>query len=475
MVEPGSALPKQFELRNAKRFALWISAAVSSLGGFLFGYDNIVISGAIGHLSKYFQLQPASVGWAAGCALIGCLLGSATAGSIADRFGLKRALYACAAAFALSSFGVWISGSFPQYVAWRILGGVGIGAASIVAPMYIAEVAPARVRGRLVVLYQFGIVAGILCAVYVNMLIERSGSESWQVAHGWRWMFAVAAIPAAVFAVTILFSEESPRWLMKAGRPTEAEYVLALVNGEALARSEAASIQQSLAEEQGGLRELFEGPFRRALIVGFLLAAFSQASGITGLLSFLPEVFKTAGRNASDAFFQTVLVGFVNLVFTVVAIWLVDKAGRRTLILFGTCIQTLSLAMIASFYMLAVTGKSVLTGIMAFVAGHAIGNGAVCWVIISEIFPTKVRGTAMSIATTAIWIFAYLADQFFPLMQTHLGVSGTFWVFAAMAAANFVFVLRFVPETKGYSLEQISHIWLPDANAPAGAASPRTE
>jgi MFS transporter, SP family, arabinose:H+ symporter len=475
MVEPGSALTKQFERTNAKRFALWLATAVSSLGGFLFGYDNIVISGAIGHLSKYFHLQPASVGWAAGCALIGCLLGSATAGSIADRFGLKRALYACAASFALSSLGVWIAGSFPQYVAWRILGGVGIGAASIVAPMYIAEVAPGRVRGRLVVLYQFGIVAGILCAVYVNMLIEHSASESWQVARGWRWMFAVAAVPAVVFAITILFSEESPRWLMKVGRTAEAEHVLALISGGPTACSEAASIQQSLAEEQGGLRELFEGPFRRALIIGFLLAAFSQASGITGLLSFLPEVFKSAGQNVADAFFQTVLVGFVNLVFTIVAIWLVDKAGRRTLILFGTCLQTLSLAMIAFFYLLAINGKSVLAGIMAFVAGHAIGNGAVCWVIISEIFPTKVRGMAMSIATTAIWIFAYLADQFFPLMQAHLGISGTFWVFAAMAAANFVFVLRFVPETKGYSLEQISHIWLPGAVAQAHTGSPRTE
>ncbi len=474
MVEPGSALAKQSEGRNAGRFALWIATAVSSLGGFLFGYDNIVISGAIGHLSQYFQLQPASIGWAAGCALIGCLFGSATAGGIADRFGLKRALYACAACFALSSLGVWISGSFSQYVAWRIVGGIGIGAASIAAPMYIAEIAPARIRGRLVVLYQFGIVAGILCAVYVNMLIERSGNQPWQVAHGWRWMFAAAAIPAIVFAIAILFSQESPRWLMKVGRRTQAEHVLAIINGEAAARSEAASIERSLADEEGGLKELFEGPFRRALIIGFLLAAFSQTSGITCLLSFLPEVFKSAGQKAADAFFQSVLVGVVNLVFTVLAIWLVDKAGRKTLILFGTCLQTLSLAAVASLYMLAVTGNGILGGIMAFVAGHAIGNGAVCWVIISEIFPTKVRGIAMSIATTAIWIFAYLADQFFPLMQAHLGSSGAFFVFSVMAAINFIFVLLFVPETKGYSLEQISHIWLPHTVTHANTVNTRT-
>lgn len=446
---------------SGRRIPLLIAAAVSSLGGFLFGYDNIVISGAIGHLAKYFQLEPAAIGWAAGCALVGCLLGSATAGAIADRFGLKRALYSCAACFALSSLGVWASGSLSQYVAWRIVGGIGIGAASIVAPMYIAEIAPARVRGRLVVLYQLGIVAGILCAVYVNMLIERSGAESWQVSHGWRWMFAAAGVPAVIFAFAIVFSKESPRWLMKVGRQKEAEEVLAAINGEAAAAVEAASINRALTEEQGDLKELFSGPFRRALIIGFLLAAFSQTSGITALLSFLPEVFKSAGQKASDAFFQSVLVGIVNLAFTILAIWLVDKAGRRTLILMGTCLQTLSLALVACLYLLANGGSGILAGIMAFVAGHAVGNGAVCWVIISEIFPTKVRGVAMSIATTAIWIFAYLADQFFPVMQSHLGSYGVFFVFAAMAAINFVFVLLFVPETKGYSLEEISHIWLP--------------
>lgn len=439
--------------------SLIVSTLVSSLGGFLFGYDNIVISGAIGHLSKHYRLEPVAIGWAAGCALIGCLIGSACSGALADRFGLKKALYSCAACFALSSFGVWLAGSFTQYVVWRILGGVGIGAASIVAPMYIAEIAPAAVRGRLVVFYQFGIVAGILSAVFVNMLIERSGSDVWNVEHGWRWMFAAGAIPAVIFAITISFSKESPRWLMKVGREQQAGEVLAAINGPQIAASEVISIKNSLAEEQGGLRELFAGPFRRALLIGFLLAAFSQTSGITALLSFLPEVFKSAGQNAADAFFQSVLVGIVNLAMTAVAIWLVDRAGRRTLILCGTALQTIALASAGYLYLVKGSGTGILIGIMAFVAGHAIGNGAVCWVIISEIFPTKVRGAAMSIATTAIWIFAYLANQFFPVMQKYLGSDGTFWVFALMAAVNFAFVLSFVPETKGYSLEEISRIW----------------
>ena len=276
-------------------------------------------------------------------------------------------------------------------------------------------------------------------------------------------MFAAAAAPAILFAIAIVFSKESPRWLMKVGREKEAEQVLALVSREPTV--EAHGIKRSLAEEVGGLKELFNGPFRRALIVGFLLAAFSQTSGITCLLSFLPEIFKSAGQNASDAFFRTVLVGVVNLAFTVVAIWLVDRAGRRTLILFGTCTQVLALAAVGCFYLAGGAGRGILAGIMAFVAGHAVGNGAVCWVIISEIFPTKVRGAAMSIATTAIWIFAYLANQFFPVMQSHLHSHGTFFVFSAMAALNFLFVLLLVPETKGYSLEEISHLWLRNVKA----------
>jgi SP family arabinose:H+ symporter-like MFS transporter len=446
-------------LSTGKRGPLIVSTLVSSLGGFLFGYDNIVISGAIGHLSTYFHLQTAAIGWAAGCALIGCLIGSVCSGSLADRFGLKNALYGCAACFALSSIGVWLSPTLAQYVLWRIVGGVGIGAASIVAPMYIAEIAPAAVRGRLVVFYQFGIVAGILCAVFINMLIERSGGEAWNTSHGWRWMFAVGAIPAAVFALTILFAKESPRWLMKIGREREAEKVLREIQGPAIAISEAASIKNSLMEEEGSLKELFAGPFRRALLIGFLLAAFSQTSGITALLSFLPEIFKSAGEKSADAFFQSVLVGLVNLALTIIAIWLVDRAGRRTLILWGTALQTAALASVGYLYFAKGTGLGILVGIMVFVAGHAIGNGAVCWVIISEIFPTKVRGAAMSIATTAIWVFAYLANQFFPIMRRYLGNDGMFWFFAAMAGINFIFVLTMVPETKGYSLEAISRIW----------------
>lgn len=444
----------------ASRSALLISTAVASLAGFLFGYDNIVVSGAIGYLAAYYRLSAMTVGWAAACALVGCLFGSAVSGSLADKFGLKKALYGCAACFALSGLGVWAAGSFEQYIAFRILGGIGIGAASIVAPMYIAEISPAAVRGRLVILYQLGIVLGILAAVSVNTMIQNAGTPAWNTQTGWRWMFAVAGVPAILFALTIALSYESPRWLMKVGRVAEAQTVLALINGPQTAAEEGRAIRGALSEEKGSWGELLSPAVRPALVVGFVLAAFSQTSGITALLSFLPEIFKTAGQKSSDAFFQSVLVGIVNLLFTVLAIVLVDRAGRKTLILTGTATQTVALASAGALYSTGGHGLAVLLGVMLFVAGHAIGNGAVCWVIISEIFPNKIRGAAMSVAITAIWIFAYLANQFFPSMQEHFGPSGTFFFFSLMAALNFLYVWTAVPETKGYSLEEIGRIWL---------------
>jgi len=438
---------------------LAIATAAAAMAGLLFGYDNIVISGAIGYLAMHYALAPIAVGWAAGCALLGCLLGSATAGSVADKFGLREALYGCAACFALSSLGVWAAGSFTQFVILRILGGVGIGAASIVAPMYIAEMAPAAVRGRLVVLYQLGIVLGILLAVFVNMLIRGLGSEGWNAEYGWRWMFAAAGVPAVVFGLILLFSKQSPRWLMKNGREQEALAVLAAINGAQTAAGQVSAIRESLGEERGGLKELLSAPLRPALTMGFILAGFSQMSGITALLSFLPEVFQSSGQQAGSAFQSAVLVGVVNLICTGLAIWLVDRNGRRTLLITGTLLQTMALASAGTLYAVHRNDTAILVSIMLFVAGHAVGNGAVCWVIMSEIFPTKIRGAAMSVATTAIWIFAYLANQFFPLMQKVLGTYGLFFFFATMAALNFAYVLAVVPETKGYTLEQIGRIW----------------
>jgi SP family arabinose:H+ symporter-like MFS transporter len=409
-------------------------------------------------LSQLFHLNPAGVGWAAGCALIGCIAGCVAAGTVADYLGKKKGLGLCALCFALSSVGMLFAGNLHQFVLWRLIGGVGIGAASVISPNYIAEIAPTRVRGRCVTLYQLGIVVGILAAVFVNMLIQRMGDEAWNISTGWRWMFLAGVVPAILFGLMILPAVESPRWLMKMGRRDRAIAVLAQINGPDIARSEAAEIENSLAIEEGHISELFT-TFRRPLLLGIMLAGLQQISGITPLFSFLPEIFRSAGTATSDAFFQSVLVSLINLLFTLFALWLVDRAGRKTLILAGTTLQFISLVLVGWFYHIHGSGLAILILVMSFVAGHAFGNGVACWVIISEIYPTKVRGRGMSIATTALWIVGYLGNQLFPTMQKHLGSDGTFWVFSAGALLTIVLVGWLVPETKGRSLEEITQLW----------------
>jgi len=437
---------------------LVIAAIVSGLGGLLFGFDNIVISGAIYDITEHFHLDAAGTGWAAGCALIGCIVGAASAGSIADFLGRKKTLAACAACFAVSSLGIWFAATMTQFSIWRMIGGLGIGAASIIAPMYIAEIAPTRHRGRLVTLYQLGIVLGILAAVCSNMLIQRLGNEEWNAVTGWRLMFLVGFFPAILFAIMILPTLESPRWLMKVGRSRDAERVLYLINDAEAAASEAVEIQESLNVEEGKFSELLT-TFRRPLLLGIMLAGLQQISGITPLFSYLPEVFRRAGAATGDAFRQTVLVSLVTLVSTLFGLWLIDRAGRKTLILAGTAVQSFSFLLVGSLYHVHGSMLAILVFVMTFVSGHSFGNGIAMWVIISEIYPTKVRGRAMSIATTALWLVCYLLNQIFPIMQQDLGLAGTFWSFASGALLTIVLVAWLVPETKDRSLEEITRFW----------------
>ena len=346
-----------------------------------------------------------------------------------------------------------------QFVLWRLIGGLGIGAASVIAPNYIAEIAPTRVRGRCVTLYQLGIVVGILAAVFVNMRIQHMGDEVWNISTGWRWMFLAGIVPAILFGLMILPAVESPRWLMKVRRRVQAMDVLTKLNGADTARSEAAEIENALNTEDGHISELFT-TFRRPLMLGILLAGLQQISGITPIFSFLPEIFRSAGTATSDAFVQSVLVSVINLLFTLFALWLVDRAGRKTLILAGTGLQFISLALVGWFYHVHGSGVAILIFVMSFVAGHAFGNGVACWVIISEIYPTKVRGRGMSIATTALWLVGYLGNQMFPVMQKELGSDGTFWLFSGGALLTIVLVGWLVPETKGKSLEEITSFWI---------------
>ena len=453
-------------LQQRSHVPLIIAASVSTFGGLLFGYDNIVISGAIGYLSQLFHLNAAGVGWAAGCALIGCIAGCAVAGTVADHLGKKIGLALCAICFALSSAGIFFAASFHQFVLWRLIGGLGIGAASVISPNYIAEIAPTRVRGRCVTLYQLGIVVGILAAVFVNMLIQHMGNEAWNISTGWRWMFFAGIVPALLFGGMILPAVESPRWLMKMGRRDQAIQVLKQINGASVAAQEAVEIENALTIEQGSIWELFT-TFRRPLLLGIMLAGLQQISGITPIFSFLPEIFRAAGAASGEAFFESVWVSLINLLFTLFALWLVDRAGRKTLILAGTTVQFISLASVGWFYHIHGSGLAVLIFVMSFVAGHAFGNGVACWVIISEIYPTKVRGRGMSIATTALWLVGYLGNQLFPIMQKSLGSDGTFWCFSAGALLTIILVALLIPETKGRSLEEITEFSTAQANRPA--------
>jgi len=381
------------------------------------------------------------------------------AGPAADYLGKKKGLGLCALCFALSSVGMLFATNLQQFVLWRLIGGLGIGAASVIAPNYIAEIAPPRVRGRCVTLYQLGIVVGILAAVFVNMRIQHMGDEAWNISTGWRWMFLAGIVPAILFGLMILPAVESPRWLMKVRRRGQAMDVLTKLNGADTARSEAAEIENALNTEDGHISELFT-TFRRPLMLGILLAGLQQISGITPIFSFLPEIFRSAGTATSDAFFQSVLVSVINLLFTLFALWLVDRAGRKTLILAGTGLQFISLALVGWFYHVHGSGVAILIFVMSFVAGHAFGNGVACWVIISEIYPTKVRGRGMAIATTALWLVGYLGNQMFPVMQKELGSDGTFWVFSGGALLTIVLVGWLIPETKGESLEEITSFWI---------------
>ena len=438
---------------------LVIATFVAVFGGFLLGYDNLVISGTLDYLAKHFRLEELGTGFAASIAQLGGLAGALAGGLLADRFGLKRSLYGCALAFVISSIGIYASRSIESYTVWRLVCGLGSGAATIIAPMYVAEIAPAPVRGRMVTLYQIGLVFGIFCALLVNSRIHGLGDEAWNIAHGWRWMFLAGAVPGALFFIAVLAAVESPRWLMKAGREKEAGAILEKLDGPERAPRIAAEIRAALCQEEGRLGELFRQPFVRPMIIGVLLAAFSQTSGVNVVLVYLPEIFKASGLNASDAFAQSVWVSLVNIIFSFVALWLIDKAGRRTLVQLGTAIQFLALTAVGLLYAGSATGLVLAIAIMAVMAGHAAGNGVACWVIISEIFPTKLRGRAMSLAITGMWVASYITLLIFPLMRKHLGDAGTFWTFAAFALANFLYARFQVPETKGRTLEQIEAMW----------------
>lgn len=453
--------------RRGSAYVFGISL-VAALGGLLFGYDWVVIGGAKPFFEPYFDLRSeALVGWANSCALLGCLAGSLVSGGLSDRFGRKRLLLASGVLFAVSSVLTGWAATFAAFVLWRIAGGVAIGMASNLSPLYIAEVAPAHLRGRLVAMNQLTIVIGILLAQVVNWQIAQpvpadATAEmirlSWNGQYAWRLMFTAVAVPAVLFFLLTLLVPESPRFLVRNGRDALAREVLARIAGPAHAERELAEIRSTLAADEIGrvrFADLLAPRVLRILAVGSALAVLQQWSGINVIFNYAEEIFRQAGYGVSDVLFNIVITGAVNLVFTFVAIATVDRSGRRALMLVGCAGIAASHGLIGLAYALGWSGPFVIAFTLLAIGAYGMSLAPVTWVLISEIFPNRIRGAAVSVAVSALWIACFVLTFTFPMLNRALGPARTFWVYAAVCALGFVFVWRSVPETKGRSLEEI--------------------
>jgi MFS transporter, SP family, xylose:H+ symportor len=447
---------------------IWTISSVAALGGLLFGYDWVVIGGAKPFYEKYFQLASEElIGWANSCALIGCLLGSVISGGMSDRFGRKKLLILSAVLFAVSSVLTGWAHSFSPFITWRIMGGVAIGIASSVSPTYIAEVSPAPWRGRLVTLNQLTIVIGVLAAQVVNWLLADkvpAGAtaemirQSWNGQYGWRWMFTAVTVPSIVFFLGALFVPESPRWLAKSGDHERARCTLARIGGEQYGQQGMSEIQNALrTEAQSGAawRELLSPSILKVLVIGVLLAVLQQWSGINVIFNYAEEVYRNAGYGVSGILFNIVITGTVNLLFTLVALGLVDRFGRRALMLFGCAGIALSHTLLGFTYRAGTKGLPILLFTLCAIGFYALSLAPVTWVLISEIFPNRVRGVAVSISVSALWIASFLLAFTFPMLNRALGSAGTFWTYAGICFIGFLFIYLSIPETKGKTLEQI--------------------
>ena len=464
---------------------------VAAMGGLLFGYDWVVIGGAAKFYEAFFQLKDTAasvaadagfwdkvwanaispVGWAQSCALLGCLIGALVSGWFSDRFGRKPILIAAALNFVVSSIGIAMTNSFDAFIAWRILGGISIGLASTASPMYISEVAPANRRGLLVAINQLTIVIGILAAQFVNWKIARpvpagitpeAFAQTWNVLEGWRWMFAACTVPSALFFIGALFVPESPRWLTKAGQNAKAQGILARIGGANYASQAEEEIKATLVNEDKHVKfsELFEKRMLAVLVFGCALAMLQQFCGINVIFNYAGEIFTKAGFDMNDALTSIVATGSVNFLFTFVALFTVDKLGRKPLMVFGFGGLAAIYVVIGYCYQLKGNGTELspylfLGLVLAAIAIYAMSLAPVTWVLISEIFPNRIRGTAMSIAVGALWIGCFILTYTFPILKTVLGAAATFWIYAGVCVVGTLVMIVFLKETKGKSLEQI--------------------
>ena len=433
---------------------LLIFSTVAALGGLLFGFDTGVISGAIPFIKLEFYLNSYQEGFAVSNLMIACVIGALIAGPIADWTGRKKVLILCAVLFIVSAILSALPRSFTELVIARFIGGIGVGVASVVSPMYIAEISPAKIRGRLVALNQLAIVIGILLSYLSNWLLVDTGINNW------RYMLVAEILPATTFLMGLFFILESPRWLTKEGLEKDALDVLKVVAGGENADHELQEVKKSLAEKKTSLKELLHPSLRRVLIVGILFSLFAHITGIDTIIYYGPLIFLESGFKTDSALLASVIIGITNLIFTFVGMAMIDKAGRKFLLLVGIAGMGISMTLVG-FCMQSdmISAKWTLLWIMTYIASFAMSIGVVIWVYLSEIYPTRVRGQALSVATMVLWLGNVILTQLFPVMMERFG-GGTFYIFSFICLLAFIFTWTMVKETRGVSLEEIEKIWV---------------
>lgn len=445
-----------------KKFVYFV-CMVSAMGGLLFGYDWVVIGGAKPFYEVYFNIidDPHMQGLAMSMALVGCLVGAMTAGSLADRYGRRRLIMVSSVLFLISAYGTGEASTFELFLSARLLSGVGIGITSGLSPMYIAEMAPTQIRGKLVSLNQLTIVIGILAAQVVNWLIAEpvvsNTIDTWNCQIGWRWMFWAGVFPAAAFFILVLFIPESPRWLAMTGSVVKARIVLAQIGGEEYAHSELSGMTVGTVgkHQNSGLRELFRPPLLRIVTIGIIIAIFQQWSGTNVIFNYAQEIFQSSGYSINDVLFNIVITGITNVVFTIIAMFTIERLGRRRLILIGSAGLALTYFVLGTCYRLGVEGPFMVTLVVFAIACYAMTLGPVTWVLVAELFPSRVRAVAVGTCTFALWMGSTTLTYTFPMLNSTFGSYGTFWIYALICTVGFIYFVRVLPETRGKSLENI--------------------
>jgi sugar porter (SP) family MFS transporter len=441
-------------MMNKNLLYLYFICLIATMGGLMFGFDIAIISGAVPFIQPYFGWNELQLGWGVSSLLVGAIIGAFSSGVLTDKYGRKSILIIVALFFAVSCALTAISSSSVLFISARLFGGLAVGAASVLSPMYVAEVAPANKRGMLVAIYQLTIVVGILCSYTINYWLH-------DVDNNWRWMFATGVVPSVFFFVGLFFIPESPRWLYKAGRKEESLKVLTRIGGESLAKVEIIEIAESLKGNSTSVSigELFRPSSRKVMVVGFFLAILVQISGINTIIDYAPKILLAAGVEIRNALLQTSLLGLINFIFTFVAILFIEKVGRRLLYLIGSMGMAVTLVLLALSFYLKMEGIFTLVCIMLFLMFFSSCIGPVFWTLVAEIFPNRIRGKALAFASFTQWIFNFLVVLLFPHFLALLGGAVTFLFLALMSLIQWLFTYFYVPETKGKSLEEIEQLW----------------